>query len=159
MANQDPQPEVYTTVHDFAVATTSGTANQVSIFTNQANNEEVRIYAVAVEAELLDTNGNQITSTTDPKFTIPSDFTMQLRVGPNDVPSNAFDIGWIYRNQDQTMAFTVPVITLFQQPLQIILTANSGVLAFNYNSTAVTTIRWKVSLISELAIQKVACAN
>ena len=159
MANQDPQPEVYTTVHDFAVATTSGTQNQVSIFTNQANNEEVRIYAVAVEAEFLDGDGNQLTSTTDPKFTMPTDFTMALRVGPNDVPSNAFDIGWIYRNQDQTMAFTVPVIVLFQQPLTVVLTANSAVAAFSYNGETVTTIRWKVSLISELAIQKVACAN
>lgn len=159
MANQDPQPEVYTTVHDFSVAVTSGTQNQVSIFTNQANNEEVRIAAIAVEAEFLDSSGNQITSTTDPKFTMPTDFTMALRVGANNIPSNAFDIGWIYRNQDQTMPFTVPVIVLFQQPLTVNITANSGVAAFTYNSTTVSTIRWKISLISELAIQKVACVN
>ena len=114
MANQDPQPEVYTTVHDFSVATTSGTQSAVSIFTNQANNEEVRVYAVAVDFALLDSSGNQITSTTDPKFTMPSDFTMALSVGPNNIPSNAFDIGWIYGQQDQTMSFTVPVIVLFQ---------------------------------------------
>ena len=159
MANQDPQPEVYTTVHDFNIALVTGTQNQVSIFTNQANNEEVRIYAVAVEAEFLSDTGLQITSTTDPKFTMPTDFTMQLRVGPNDIPSNAFDIGWIYRNQDQTMAFTVPVIVLFQQPLTVIITANSGVAAFTYNGATVDVIRWKVSLIGELAIQKVACVN
>ena len=76
MANQDPQPEVYTTVHDFSVATTSGTQSAVSIFTNQANNEEVRVYAVAVDFALLDSSGNQITSTTDPKFTMPSCFSI-----------------------------------------------------------------------------------
>ena len=91
MANQDPQPEVYTTVHDFSVATASGTQSAVSIFTNQANNEEVRVYAVAVDFALIDAAGNQITSTTDPKFTMPTDFTMALSVGPNNIPSNAFD--------------------------------------------------------------------
>jgi len=98
MANQDPQPEVYTTVHDFDVATASGTQNAVSIFTNQANNEEVRVYAVAVDFTLLDGSDNQIVSTTDPKFTMPSDFTMTLSVGPNNVPSNSFDIAWNFKS-------------------------------------------------------------
>ena len=49
MANQDPQPEVYTTTHAFAGAAATGTSNVISIFTNQANNEEVRLYAVGVE--------------------------------------------------------------------------------------------------------------
>ena len=156
MANQDPQPEVYTTVHDFSVATASGTQSAVSIFTNQANNEEVRVFAVAVDFSLIDAAGNQITSTTDPKFTMPTDFTMALSVGPNNIPSNAFDIAWIYGQQDQTMSFTVPVIVLFQQPLKINLTSNSGVAAFTYNGTTVATIRAKISLISELSIQKIA---
>lgn len=156
MANQDPQPEVYTTVHDFGVATSSGTQNAVSIFTNQANNEEVRVYAVAVDFTLLDSSDNQIVSTTDPKFTMPTDFTMTMSVGPNNVPSNSFDIAWIYGQQDQTMSFTVPVIVLFQQPLQVTITANSGIAAFSYNSTTVSKIRAKISLISELSIQKIA---
>tara|TARA_A100001201_G_scaffold143678_1_gene146660 strand:+ start:2396 stop:2884 length:489 start_codon:yes stop_codon:yes gene_type:complete len=157
MANQDPQPEVYTTVHDFDVATASGTQNAVSIFTNQANNEEVRVYAVAVDFTLLDGSDNQLVSTTDPKFTMPSDFTMTLSVGPNNVPSNSFDIAWIYGQVDQTMSFTVPVIVLFQQPLQVTITANSGIAAFQYPSgTDVAKIRCKISLISELSIQKIA---
>ena len=49
MANQDPQPEVYTTSHQFAGAVPSGTSNVISIFTNQANNEEVRLYAIGIE--------------------------------------------------------------------------------------------------------------
>ena len=147
-ANQDPQPEVYTTVHDFDVATASGTQNAVSIFTNQANNEEVRVYAVAVDFTLLDGSDNQIVSTTDPKFTMPSHFTMTLSVGPNNVPSNSFDIAWIYGQVDQTMSFTVPVIVLFQQPLQITVTTNQIVAANGSNI--------KVTLIGELAIQKIA---
>jgi hypothetical protein len=54
------------------------------------------------------------------------------------------------------MSFTVPVIVLFQQPLKINLTANSGVGVFSYNGTTVSTIRAKISLISELSIQKIA---
>ena len=52
MANQDPQPEIYTTRHNFdasAVAVPAGTTITKSIYTNQANNEEVRIYAVATQ--------------------------------------------------------------------------------------------------------------
>ena len=48
MANQDPQPEIYTTRHDVAASSAAGTTNTVTVYTNQANNEEVRIYAIAV---------------------------------------------------------------------------------------------------------------
>ena len=41
MANQDPQPEIYSTTHTFTGATAAGTVNTQTIFTNQANNEEV----------------------------------------------------------------------------------------------------------------------
>ena len=61
MANQDPQPEIYSTSHTFAGAAAAGTSNQVSIFTNQANNEEVRLYAIGVE--MLDaTTGAALTT-------------------------------------------------------------------------------------------------
>jgi len=160
MVNQDPQPEVYTTIHDFPVATVAaGTQNAVNIFTNQANNEELRIYAVAVDIVVLDAAGNQLVGTTDPKFTMPTDFTLTCSVGSNNVPSNAFDLGWIYGQQDQTMSFTVPVLALFQQPLQLSVTANSGVGAFNYGGAPVATIRYKISLISELAVQKIAARS
>ena len=50
MANQDPQPEIYTTRYNFNADTGAGgatiaanTSQVVSIYTNQANNEEVRI--------------------------------------------------------------------------------------------------------------------
>ena len=162
MVNQDPQPEVYTTIHDFAVAPlVAGTQNQVNIFTNQANNEELRIYAVAVDIVLLDAAGNQMTAITDPKFSMPTDFTLTCGVGSNNVPSNAFDLGWIYGQQDQTMSFTVPVLALFQQPLQLTVTANSQVPVFAYGigGANVATVRYKISLISELAIQKIAARS
>jgi hypothetical protein len=107
----------------------------------------------------LDAAGNQLVGTTDPKFTMPSDFTLTCSVGSNNVPSNAFDLGWIYGQQDQTMSFTVPVLALFQQPLQLSVTANSGVGAFNFGGQPVATIRYKISLISELAVQKIAARS
>jgi hypothetical protein len=50
---------------------------------------------------------------------------------------------------------------LFQQPLQLTVTANSGVAAFNYGigPIAIATVRYKISLISELAIQKIAARS
>jgi hypothetical protein len=161
MVNQDPQPEVYTTIHDFPAAVAAGTQNTVNIFTNQANNEELRIYAVAVDIVLLDGAGNQLTAVTDPKFSMPTDFTLTCSVGSNNVPSNAFDLGWIYGQQDQTMSFTVPVLALFQQPLQLTVTANSAVPAFAYGigGGPVATVRYKISLISELAVQKIAARS
>ena len=48
----------------------------------QANNEEVRIYALAVN--ILDAAGTVATSETD--------FTVAIQCGPNNVPSNSFDI-------------------------------------------------------------------
>lgn len=112
MANQDPQPEIYTTRHNFdASATTvpAGTTVTQSIYTNQANNEEVRIYAVAVRIE--DQNGATATDFTD--------FALQIQVGPNAVPSNQFDIGWLAGSISQggeSLAFSSPVLILFQQP-------------------------------------------
>jgi len=56
MVNQNPQPEVWTTRHSFAAATTSGTTDTQSVFTQQANTEEGRIYALSVS--ILNENGN-----------------------------------------------------------------------------------------------------
>ena len=52
MANQNPQPEVYTTRHVFgnnADAISAGTRVTQTVYTNQANNEEVRIYGIMAE--------------------------------------------------------------------------------------------------------------
>ena len=139
MANQDPQPEVYTTSHQFAGAATSGTSNVISIFTNQANNEEVRLYAIGVE--MLD-------ATTGAALTTDLDYSASIQVGPNNVPSNAFSAGFINSKNDRTLAFSSPILVLFQQPLQVTVTTNQAVAA---NGSII-----KVTLIGELAIQKIA---
>ena len=142
MANQDPQPEVYTTSHQFAGAALSGTSNVISIFTNQANNEEVRIYGVAVR--IVDEDGTNVTTLTD--------FAMSLQVGPNNVPSNQFDIGWLQQNISNgggVLMFPSPVLVLFQQPLAVVIEAKTAIAqAADRKRTVI------VDLIGELAIQK-----
>lgn len=138
MANQDPQPEIYTTRHTFTGATTAGNTNTVSVFTNQANNEEVRIYALAVRIQ--DASGDAATTETD--------FAVSVQVGPNNVPSNQFDIGWLHdniRNGGQVLAFSTPILVLFQQPLAI---------KVEVKTTTTETRTVVVDLIGELAIQK-----
>ena len=85
MANQDPQPEIYTTRYTWN-ADTSGTgatiaantSQVVSIYTNQANNEEVRIYGIAVRInDGIGTGG--ATSTTF------NDFAVSIQVGANKI--------------------------------------------------------------------------
>ena len=92
MANQDPQPEIYTTRYNFNADTAGGatiaanTSQVVSIYTNQANNEEVRIYGIAVR--ITDAAGANLTG----------DYAVSIQVGANNVPSNQFDISWLANN-------------------------------------------------------------
>lgn len=145
MANQDPQPEIYTTRHTFdasTVAVAAGTTNLVSVYTNQANNEEVRLYGIAVR--IVDEDGTTVTTLTD--------FAMSIQVGPNNVPSNQFDIGWLHTNLSNggsILTLPTPVLVLFQQPLSIIIESKSLIAqAANRKRTVV------VDLVGELAIQK-----
>jgi hypothetical protein len=145
MANQDPQPEIYTTRHTFdasAVLVSAGTTNLVSVYTNQANNEEVRIYGVAVR--IVDEDGTNVSTLTD--------FAMSLQVVPNNVPSNQFDIGWLQQNISNgggVLMFPSPVLVLFQQPLAVVIEAKTAIAqAADRKRTVV------VDLIGELAIQK-----
>lgn len=143
MANQDPQPEIYTTRHDVAAASAAGTTNTVTVYTNQANNEEVRIYAIAVR--IIDSTGASATTDTD--------FAVSLQVGPNNVPSNQFDVGWLHTNLangGSVLAFSTPVLVLFQQPLAVKVEVKTA-------TTADRTVI--VDLIGELAIQKVLSGN
>ena len=145
MANQDPQPEIYTTRHNFdasAVLVAAGTTNLVTIYTNQANNEEVRLYGIAVR--IIDEDGDSVTTLTD--------FAMSIQVGPNNVPSNQFDVGWLHTNLangGSVLMLPTPVLALFQQPLAVIIEAKTAIAqAANRERTVV------VDLIGELAIQK-----
>mgnify|MGYP003708460395 CR=1 FL=1 len=75
-----------------------------------------------------------------------------IGVGPNNVPSNSFDVGWLHNNianGGQVLAFSSPILALFQQPLQITVTNNTQITALEERSV-------KVTLIGELAIQKIA---
>jgi len=142
MVNQDPQPELYTTRAVFTAANTTGDIATNTIFTNQANNEECRIYALMVN--ILNENGAPVTTaTTD------TDFNITIQVGPNNVPSNAFDATVINFKDDKTLAFSTPILALFQQPLAV---------EVQLNSTAGATLAAQrtvvVTMISELAIQK-----
>ncbi len=120
----------------------AGTTNLVTIYTNQANNEEVRIYGIAVR--IIDENGDSVTTLTD--------FAMSIQVGPNNVPSNQFDVGWLHTNLANgggVLMLPTPVLALFQQPLAVIIEAKTAIAqAANRERTVV------VDLIGELAIQK-----
>ena len=120
----------------------AGTTNLVTIYTNQANNEEVRLYGIAVR--IIDENGDSVTTFTD--------FAMSIQVGPNNVPSNQFDVGWLHTNLANgggVLMLPTPVLALFQQPLAVIIEAKSAIAqAANRERTVV------VDLIGELAIQK-----
>lgn len=145
MANQDPQPEIYTTRHTFAATAAANTAVQQQIFTNQANNEEVRIYALAISVE--DNVGSAIATG------VEVDFGLALGVGPNNVPSNQFDVGWLnecIRNGGGVLAFPCPVLVLFQQPLSVTVTWMGG----STSAALVAARNVVVTLIGELAIQK-----
>ena len=118
MVNQDPQPELYTTRAVFTAANTTGDIATNTIFTNQANNEECRIYAIMVD--ILNENGAPVTTgTTD------TDFNITIQVGPNNIPSNAFDATVINFKDDKTLAFSTPILALFQQPLAVEVQLNS----------------------------------
>ena len=124
-------------------ASAAGTTNTVTVYTNQANNEEVRIYAIAVR--IIDSTGASATTDTD--------FAVSLQVGPNNVPSNQFDVGWLHTNLangGSVLAFSTPVLVLFQQPLAVKIEVKTA-------TTADRTVI--VDLIGELAIQKVLSGN
>jgi hypothetical protein len=154
MANQDPQPEIYTTRYTWNADTTAtpagatiaaNTSQVVSIYTNQANNEEVRIYGIAVR--INDSDDSAVSTTLN-------DFAVSIQVGANNVPSNQFDVTWLANNIANgggILMFPSPVLVLFQQPLSVTVTtlsAIAGVASAANNRTVV------VDLIGELAIQK-----
>ena len=166
MANQNPQPEVYTTRHVFgnnADPIAAGTSVTQTIYTNQANNEEVRIYGIMAEIMAGGTgaagggfNGanGPVCCSCDAIDTAPTcmDFDMKILVGANAVPSQSFSIESIACKDDKTLTFPVPILVLFQQPLSIVVTNNTAC-AGTPNRTI------KITLIGELAIQSADCVD
>jgi hypothetical protein len=142
MVNQDPQPELYTTRHQFTNTNVTGDISTVTIYTNQANNEECRIYAILVD--ILNENGTPASTTTT-----DVDFGISIQVGPNNIPTNEFDATVICFRDDKQLAFPSPILALFQQPLAVQVSLNSTTGAtLAANRTVVIT------LVSELAIQR-----
>ena len=154
MANQDPQPEIYTTRYTWNADTTAtpagatiaaNTSQVVSIYTNQANNEEVRIYGIAVR--INDSDDSAVSTTLN-------DFAVSIQVGANNVPSNQFDISWLANNINNGGSILMvpsPILVLFQQPLGVTITTNSAITGTGSTANNRTVV---VDLIGELAIQK-----
>ena len=166
MANQNPQPEVYTTRHVFGdnvAVIGAGTTVTQTVFTNQANNEEVRIYGLmaeimaggtgAVGGGFIGSNG-PVCCACDAVDTQPTcmDFNVKILVGANAVPSQSFALTDIVCKDDKTLTFPVPVLVLFQQPLSIVITNNT-------QCAAATNRTVKITLIGELAIQSADCVD
>ena len=114
MVNQNPQPEIYTTRHSFTAGEGTGTTVSQQVLTQQAHNEEVRIYGLMVN--IYDADGDTDVAETDDLFDV------SISAGPNYVPSNTFDATVINRMADQTLTFSAPVLILHRQPLQVTVT-------------------------------------
>lgn len=145
MVNQDPQPEVYETIHSFANGANPNTVNSQYINTFQSANEEARIYAVGVQ--LLDSSTGADVSASY------SNFEIQIGAGVNPVPTNFFDIGYVAKSRTNVIELSCPVVVKFKQPLRVS--------ARYYAPDGTTTlgasngVDVKVLLIGELGIQKV----
>ena len=139
MANQNPQPEVYYTRHAFTTGSSQGSTDTQTVFTNQANNEEVRIYGVQVH--LITTALGTDVGVAD------NDMKLSLQVGNAKVPSQSFDIGVIHQKDDKTLHFPTPILVMFQQPISVTVTWTDDQVP-SANTTAV------IQLLSELSIQQ-----
>lgn len=172
MVNQDPQPEYFTTTHDFDVTSNSGVTNIATIFTNQSNNEQVTIYGFGVDITALDSSGNNLSveTVTNPfyynyvnpnnsPFGVFTDFNLELLVGGNQIPTQDIELQRFLMpgsNPQPYIAFSSPVLVLYQQPLQIQIVANDNIAAHDMVSggTDVATVRVRITLIAQNEIQK-----
>jgi len=146
MANQNPQPEIYTTTHTFANTATAGTQNIQTVFTNQSSSEEVRIYSIAVNRFVTGIGEDMALGDTD--------FTVRIKIGNSYVPSQEFDVGVVMASDSKTLVFPTPILVLFQQPISVEVTWQGG-----YNLTTVgQDVTVKTSLMAELSSAQVACA-
>ena len=139
MANQNPQPEIYTTSHFFN-ATAEGATNTQTIYTQQANNEEVRLYGF--RAVVVDAQGAYALATQN------SDFDMSIQVGNSTVPYGSFSIASVMASDTLSFTFACPILVLFNQPISITMRQRG-------NST--TTAYVKVSFDAELSLRQVNC--
>ncbi len=152
MANQNPQPEIYTTRHEFAAGSTPGTSVTETVFTNQSSAEEVRIYSISVN--IIDDTANE--ATTGSSIT-RNDYTAQIKIGNNFVPNYAFDLGVITTMNQVMITFPTPILVLFQQPISVIVEYKGGNSSRQAGGNAAVATAVKVSLHAELSLIQVAC--
>ena len=145
MANQDPQPEMYRIRAAFAAATAAGTTATTNITTSQANNEEVRVYALQVG--LLDEAGTAIS----PNVGTQVEFDVRITVGANNVPSQTFSLTPTFLSESNMLTLPSPILVLYQYPMSVTVTCVNVLAAGATNGRTVI-----INLISELALQKVA---
>lgn len=148
MANQDPQPEIYKVSAAFAASTQAGTTSTTNITTSQANNEEVRIYAI--QAALLDDEGGAVLNDHSGVVT-DVEFNVEITVGANKVPSQTFSISPTLLSDSKMLTFPSPILVLYQYPLSVKVTCVNALASGTGNGRTVV-----LNLISELALQKVA---
>jgi len=149
MANQNPQPEIYTTRHDIPTGSTPGTVDTQTVFTQQNSSEEVRIYGLSVN----------IYTTTTGVAVDNKDFTAKIKIGNSFVPSQEFDLSVINASTSKMLTFPTPLLVLFQQPISVDVQWKGGpktVAAPNGKNTD-ANVTVKVSLHAELSLAQVAC--
>ena len=144
MANQDPQPEIYRITAAFDPAAAAGTTSVTNITTSQANNEEVRIYALQVA--ILDELGTGLAGTAD-----DLEFDVKITVGANNVPSQTFSLTPALLSDSKMLTLPSPILVLYQYPLSVTVTCVNALAAGANNGRTVI-----INMISELALQKVA---
>ena len=140
MANQNPQPEIYTTTHQFVSGSTPGTRDTQTVFTNQNSSEEVRIYSLSVNMFTTD-SGERLGGTN-------TDFAVRIKIGNSYVPSHEFDLNAIYNKGDKMLTFSTPLLVLFQQPISVEVSWKGGT---DDNNTAIA-VSVKVNLHAELSL-------
>lgn len=146
MANQNPQPEIYTTRHSFASGVAAGTQNIKTVYTNQNSSEEVRIYSLSV---------NCVNSGTGAASTA-TDFSVRIKIGNSYVPFQEFDLGVIQARDDRTVTFPTPILVLFQQPISVEVNWKGGT---GQATTLDPATDVKVSLNAELSLAEVCLPN
>ena len=147
MANQNPQPEIYSVVATFPQNSAQGATVQNTITTSQANNEEVRVYSIQVDMQAEDNDA------LDPTTATNCDFSLTIGVGPNNVPSQTIRLRPIWSSEDKMLYFTTPILVLYQQPFTATVTCNQALPNVAGEGRTIT-----INFNSDLSIQEVACA-
>ena len=180
MVNQDPEPKIMSTTHNFPVAPTVGGANLPAltnilqgINTFQANNEQITIWGLAVNVIPLDVNGNDLIATagalnpyyyryqTPPGGTTGTftDFDVKVLVGGNQIPSNDIQIQRLLMpgaEQQRYISFSSPILVRYQQPLQVTVENNVVIAPHRMGGVAtdVRTVRVVITLLGQNEIIK-----